>query len=68
LLGHKKFLNDGIMYLMLVELNKLIFNEYKKSGYKYIRYDTFFGASDGLKMFKQKLGFKPYKVKWLWVN
>ena len=66
LLGHKKYLNDGIMYLMMIELNKLIFNEYKPKGYKYIMYDTFFGASDGLKKFKKKLGYKPYKVKWLW--
>lgn len=66
LLGHKKFLNDGIMYLMMVELNKLMFTNYKNSGYKYIMYDTFFGASDGLKKFKEKLGYKAYKVKWLW--
>ena len=66
LLGHKKYLNDGIMYLMMVEFNKLIFNEYKPKGYKYIMYDTFFGASDGLKRFKEKLGYKSYKVKWLW--
>ncbi len=66
LLGHKKFLNDGIMYLMMIELNKLVFTNYKNSGYKYIMYDTFFGASDGLKKFKEKLGYKAYKVKWLW--
>ncbi len=66
LLGHYKFLNDGIMYLMMVELNKIIFNEYKNFGYKFIMYDMFFGASDGLKMFKRKLGYKPYRVKWLW--
>jgi len=68
LLGHKKYLNEGIMYLMIIELNKLIFEKYKQIGYKYIMYDTFFGASDGLKKFKEKLGFKPYKVKWIWEN
>jgi len=68
LLGHKKYLNDGIMYLMMLEVNKLMFTEYKSKGYKYIMYDTFFGASDGLKKFKTKLGFKPYKVKWKWIN
>lgn len=66
LLGHKKYLNDGIMYLMMTEVNKMMFNEYKGNGYKYIMYDTFFGASDGLKKFKTKLGYKAYKVKWLW--
>lgn len=66
LLGHKKYLNDGIMYLMMIELNKLVFEEYKDLGYRYIMYDTFFGASEGLKKFKNKLGYKAYKVKWLW--
>lgn len=68
LLGHKKYLNDGIMYLMIIKFSEMMFNEYKQKGYKYIMYDTFFGASEGLKKFKQKLGFKPYKVKWLWEN
>lgn len=68
LLGHKEYLNDGIMYLMLVEFTKIMFQEYKQEGYRYIMYDTFFGASDGLKMFKNKLGFVPYKVVWKWEN
>ena len=34
----------------------------------YLMYDTFFGASEGLKKFKEKLGFQPYKVKWKWEN
>ena len=54
------------MYLMMIELNRLIFEEYKNKGYKYIAYDTYFGASDGLKQFKNKLGYKPYKVRWIW--
>jgi len=66
LLGHKQYLNDGIMYLMMIELNKIMFEEYKLKGYKYIMYDTFFGASEGLKKFKEKLGYKPYKVRWIW--
>ena len=66
LLGHKRYLNDGIMYLMLIELSKLIFQEFASKGYKYIMYDTFFGALDGLKKFKKKLGYKPYRVKWIW--
>jgi hypothetical protein len=34
--------------------------------YKYIMYEIFFGSSDGLKKFKQKLEYKPYKVRWNW--
>jgi hypothetical protein len=66
LLGHKKHLNNGIMYLMMIELNKLIFREYKEKGCRYIMYDTFFGASGGLKKFKEKLGYQSYRVKWIW--
>ncbi len=66
LLGHKRYLNDGVMYLMLMELTKLIFQNFVSKGYKYIMYDTFFGALDGLKKFKEKLGYKPYRVKWTW--
>lgn len=66
LLGHHKHLNDGIMYLMMIKFNEIMFNEYKDKGYQYIMYDTFFGASQGLKMFKNKLGYKPYKVEWKW--
>jgi hypothetical protein len=68
LLGHKKYLNDGVMYLMLIEFHKIMFEKYKTEGYKYIMYDTFFGASEGLKKFKEKLGFQPYRVKWKWEN
>ncbi|MBU1667497.1 hypothetical protein KKC13_03705 [bacterium] len=68
LLGHKKYLNDGIMYLMMIEVNKIMFEKYRNRGYSYIMYDTFLGASTGLKKFKEKLGYKPYKVKWLWEN
>ena len=68
LLGHKNYLNDGIMYLVLVEFTKIMFEKYKKMGYRYIMYDTFFGASEGLQRFKQKLGYEAYKVKWIWEN
>ncbi len=68
LLGHKKFLNDGIMYFMMIELNKLIFDEYQQKGCRYIMYDTLLGAREGLRRFKEKLGYKGYRVKWLWEN
>lgn len=64
LMGHKKYLNDGIMFLMMIELNRLMFNEYKKRGCVFIMYDTYYGASNGLKAFKDKLSYRPYNVKW----
>jgi len=32
----------------------------------WLMYDTFFGAPEGLWYFKERLGFRPYRVKWAW--
>ncbi|MDD2367842.1 MAG: hypothetical protein PHQ90_00990 [Sulfuricurvum sp.] len=61
LLGHKEYLNDGIMYLMMSEIVCELIKEQKVP---YLMYDTFYGAGEGLKLFKQKLGFVPYRVRW----
>lgn len=66
LLGHKNYLNDGIMYFMIVEIVKMVFDKYIMAGYEYIMYDTYFGASEGLRLFKTKLAFRPCRVKWIW--
>jgi len=62
LLGHADFLNDGIMYLMVSEIVRETMAD---PSIQYVMYDTYFGALPGLKMFKDKLGFKPYRVKWM---
>lgn len=61
LLGHKKFLNDGIMYLLLTNIVK---ESMKIRNVTHLMYDMYFGGQKGLKMFKTKLGFQPYHVKW----
>lgn len=61
LLGHKNFLNDGVMYLLLTGALQ---NIRQTKDVKYVMYDMFFGAAPGLKMFKSKLGFRPYRVSW----
>jgi hypothetical protein len=63
LLGHHDFLKDGIMYFMI--LSYIEYELSAKSKTHFVMYDTFFGASDGLKMFKTRCGFKPYRVKWM---
>ena len=50
------------MYLLCTETVKVLFNNYKNCNY--LMYDTFFGATDGLKLFKKRIGFEPYKVSW----
>lgn len=62
ILGHGSHLNQGIMYLLCTETVKVLFNNYKNCNY--LMYDTFFGATDGLKLFKKRIGFEPYKVSW----
>jgi len=62
LLGHADHLNNGVMYHLVCGFVEQEFNS--DSPAKFVMYDTFFGASDGLKMFKQRCGFKPWRVKW----
>ena len=65
LLGHAKFLGDGIMYLLFSEIVKDVIHKKVLLGNpKYIMYDTVLGASSGLRFFKERLGFLPFKVKW----
>jgi len=53
--------NDGAMHLMVTEI---ICQLIENGKYKYIMYDTYFGASPGLKAFKNMLGFEPYRAKY----
>jgi GNAT superfamily N-acetyltransferase len=65
LMGHADHLNNGIMYYLMLHIIEHA-AALKKQGHplNYIMYDTFFGASSGMIMFKQKLAFQPYRVKW----
>jgi hypothetical protein len=53
--------NDGIMHLMVAEI---ICQLIEAGNYQYLMYDTYFGASPGLKTFKNMLGFQPYRAKY----
>ena len=66
LLGHAAHMKEGVMYLLITETVRRLIEENK--GVKYVMYDTFFGASEGLRMFKERLGFRPYRVKWVKSN
>jgi hypothetical protein len=35
---------------------------------RWIMYDTFWGASTGLAWFKERIGFRPFTVDWVWVD
>jgi GT2 family glycosyltransferase len=66
ILGHGEDLEKGIMYYLVSEMVREII-ELKIAGLKWLYYDTFFGgARSGLKYFKERCGFKPYRVNWSW--
>jgi len=66
IMGHADYLNDGIMYLLVSELVRDI--SLNQPGMKYLMYDTMLGATPGLRHFKDRAGFLPYKVKWRWLD
>lgn len=59
LLGYKN--NDGTMYLLLVEIICRLIDD---SQVQYFMYDTYLGAQEGLRNFKRRLGFQPYRVRY----
>jgi hypothetical protein len=68
-LGHGDHLNSGIMYLLMANVIEEKFELAKTaSNPKWIMYDTWLGASAGLRQFKAVLGFSPYWVRWRWAE
>jgi len=62
LMGHNDYLKDGIMYLLVLRaIDAMMKSEMKPS---FVMYDTMLGASEGLLLFKKRLGFQPNKVNW----
>ncbi|MET0264456.1 MAG: hypothetical protein ABW202_02485 [Duganella sp.] len=57
LLGYKN--SDGVMYLLLADIACRLIDEQRLH---YLMYDTYLGAQSGLREFKRKLGFRPYRV------
>jgi hypothetical protein len=68
-LGHGDHLNSGIMYLLMAHVIEEKFELARTAGNpKWIMYDTWLGASAGLRQFKAVLGFSPYWVRWRWTG
>lgn len=59
LLGYKN--NHGVMYLLVMEI---ICQLIDAGQLHYFMYDSFFGAQEGLRNFKRRLGFQPYRVQY----
>lgn len=59
LMGYKN--QDGIMYLLLA---KIICRLIEEREVDYFMYDTFLGAQPGLRDFKRRVGFRPYRARY----
>jgi hypothetical protein len=69
LLGHADDLDKGIMYLLVSEvIRDRIEARSAGAGPRWAMYDTYWGASGGLAWFKERLGFRPYTVDWVWLD
>ena len=58
LLGYRN--TDGVMYLLLAHIACRLIDDGRL---RYFMYDTYLGALPGLRRFKQKLGFQPYRIR-----
>jgi hypothetical protein len=69
ILGHADALEDGVMYLLLSEVVRSSIEGRRSDGSPHwLMYDTFWGATPGLAYFKERMGFEPRTVKWVWVE
>jgi hypothetical protein len=65
LLGHQDALGLGVMYLLMAgAVREAVAARNETGSPLYMMYDTYFGGAPGLRYFKDRCGFKPYKVKW----
>jgi hypothetical protein len=61
-MGHGDHLDDGVMSLLMAGVVDHVKSTRPRA--RYVFYDTFFGAPEGLRAFKRNVGFRPYLVRW----
>lgn len=65
--GEYDRLQDGIMYLLLSGVvSELSVTRAASGNPLWIMYDTYIGGGSGMRTFKERCGFRPYRVKWIW--
>lgn len=65
--GEYERLEDGIMYLLFSEIAEHLAAARVRDGHPpWIMYDTFVGGTAGMRTFKERCGFRPYRVNWVW--
>jgi hypothetical protein len=69
ILGDASHLRHGVMYMLVHQTIASMRELYVRNGYpRWAFYDMFIGAKPGLREFKRRLGFKPHRVRWQWVD
>lgn len=61
ILGHGERMKSGIMVLLVVDIVRDLM---ATAGLKYAMYNMHDSGTDGLRFFKEQLGFRPYRVHW----
>jgi hypothetical protein len=62
IMGHGDHLDDGVMFLLMAGVVEHVKATHPDT--HYVFYDMFFGAGEGLREFKTRLGFRPHYVHW----
>jgi hypothetical protein len=66
-LGHADVLKNGTMYLLFsAVVADLTERRAAGSSARWFMYDSFTGATPGMRAFKTVVGFRPYRVRWSW--
>ncbi len=66
-LGHADVLSTGMMYLLFSEVvAQLTERRVAGSPARWFMYDSFPGATPGMRAFKTVVGFRPHRVRWRW--
>jgi hypothetical protein len=61
-MGHGDHLADNVMFLLMAGIVEHVKSAHPET--RYVFYDMFFGAGEGLRGFKTRLGFRPHYVHW----
>ena len=61
-MGHGDHLADSIMFLLMAGIVGHVKEAHPET--RYVFYDMFFGAGEGLREFKTRVGVRPYYVHW----
>jgi hypothetical protein len=67
IMGHARYNQFGIMYLLVSETNRAMAQTMKASGApRWALYDMYLGSQGGLRFFKTHCGFDPRRAIWRW--